>query len=69
MNLPMPTYVTYVVHMAIAVPMLVVEVPFGKWSHLLYRPLGIFVATVKKKRLESAGEEAGGQRPGLGGLG
>ena len=49
MNLPMPTYVTYVVHMAIAVPMLVVEVPFGKWSHLLYRPLGIFVATVRKK--------------------
>jgi ferredoxin len=58
MNLPMPTYVTYVVHMAIAVPMLVVEVPFGKWSHLLYRPLGIFVATVKRKALESASEEA-----------
>jgi nitrate reductase gamma subunit len=57
MNLPMPTYVTYVVHMAIAVPMLVVEVPFGKWSHLLYRPLGIFVATVRKKAIESAGEE------------
>ena len=47
-NLPMPTYVTYIVHMAIAVPMLVVEVPFGKWSHLLYRPLAIYVATVKK---------------------
>ncbi len=57
-NLPMPTYVTYVVHMAIAVPMLVVEVPFGKWSHLLYRPLAIFVATVKKTALESSGEEA-----------
>jgi nitrate reductase gamma subunit len=57
MNQPMPTYVTYVVHMAVAVPMLIVEVPFGKWSHLLYRPLGIFVATVKRKALESAGEQ------------
>jgi nitrate reductase gamma subunit len=65
LNLPMPTYVTYVVHMAIAVPMLVVEVPFGKWSHLLYRPLGIFVATVKKKALESAGAEAAVAGPAL----
>ena len=43
-NLAMPTYVMYTVHMAIAVPMLVVEVPFGKWAHLLYRPLAIYVA-------------------------
>ncbi len=48
----MPTYVLYVVHLAIAVPMLVVEVPFGKWAHLLYRPLAIYVAAVKKSALE-----------------
>ena len=65
LNLPMPTYVTYVVHMAIAVPMLVVEVPFGKWSHLLYRPLGIFVATVKRKARESASAEATVAGPAL----
>ena len=47
MDRPMPTYVLYVVHLAIAVPMLVVEVPFGKWAHLLYRPLAIFVAAVR----------------------
>jgi Na+-translocating ferredoxin:NAD+ oxidoreductase RnfA subunit len=64
-NLPMATYVTYVVHMAIAVPMLVVEVPFGKWSHLLYRPLGIFVAAVQKKALESASEAAAIAGPAL----
>ena len=40
-NRAMPTYVLYMVHLAIAVPMLVVEVPFGKWAHLLYRPLAI----------------------------
>lgn len=58
LNLPMPTYVTYTVHMAIAVPMLVVEVPFGKWSHLLYRPLGIFIAAVEKDAKESSGVPA-----------
>jgi ferredoxin len=46
MNLPMATYVTYMVHLMIAVPMLVVEVPFGKWAHLVYRPLAIYVAAV-----------------------
>jgi len=46
---PMGTYVMYVIHLAIAVPMLVIEVPFGKWSHLFYRPLAIFLAAVKEK--------------------
>jgi Fe-S oxidoreductase len=46
---PMGTYVIYVIHLAIAVPMLVIEVPFGKWSHLFYRPLAVFLATVKEK--------------------
>jgi nitrate reductase gamma subunit len=52
MNLAMPTYVTYMVHMSIAVPMLVVEVPFGKWAHLLYRPLAIYVAAARRKASE-----------------
>jgi Fe-S oxidoreductase len=46
---PMGTYVMYVIHLAVAVPMLVIEVPFGKWSHLFYRPLALFLATVKEK--------------------
>lgn len=46
---PMGTYVMYVIHLAVAVPMLVIEVPFGKWSHLFYRPLAVFLATVKEK--------------------
>lgn len=51
---PMGTYVMYVIHLAIAVPMLVIEVPFGKWSHLFYRPLAIFLATVKEKATEGS---------------
>jgi len=46
---PMGTYVMYVIHLAVAVPMLVVEVPFGKWSHLFYRPLAVFLTKVKEK--------------------
>lgn len=37
-----PTYYTYVIHLAILVPMLIVEVPFSKWSHIAYRPLAIY---------------------------
>jgi quinone-modifying oxidoreductase subunit QmoC len=51
---PMGTYVIYVSHLAIAVPMLVIEVPFGKWSHLFYRPLAIFLTTLKAKALRDS---------------
>ncbi len=51
---PMGTYVMYVIHLAVAVPMLIIEVPFGKWSHLFYRPLAIFLATVREKALKDS---------------
>jgi len=46
---PLMTYFTYVVHLAIAVGMLCIMLPFGKLSHLFYRPLAIFLTTVKEK--------------------
>jgi heterodisulfide reductase subunit C len=49
MGLPLPTYLMYVTHLAILVPMLVLEVPFGKWSHLAYRPFAIYFQAVKEK--------------------
>lgn len=36
------TYYTYVIHMMVLVPMLMIEVPFSKWSHLAYRPFAIY---------------------------
>jgi ferredoxin len=45
---PIATYVAYVIHLSIAVPMLVVEVPFGKWAHLFYRPLALYLTSVKE---------------------
>ena len=52
-DLPRPTYIMYVVHLMIAVPMLVIEVPFGKWAHLVYRPLARYLVAVREEaRLE-----------------
>jgi len=53
MNWPLSTYYMYVIHLAIAVPMLVVEVPFMKWAHLMYRPLALYLLAVKKKAREA----------------
>ena len=55
LDLPWPTYIMYVVHLMIAVPMLVIEVPFGKWAHLAYRPLAQYLVAVREAgRLEQA---------------
>jgi len=34
------------------VAMLAVEVPFGKWAHMLYRPLAIYLQAVKERTLQ-----------------
>ncbi|MDH5742805.1 MAG: 4Fe-4S dicluster domain-containing protein [Candidatus Aminicenantes bacterium] len=52
MGLPLATYYMYAVHLVIAVAMLAVEVPFGKWAHLLYRPLAIYFQNVRDRALE-----------------
>jgi len=31
----------------VLVPMLTIEVPFSKWSHLAYRPFAIFFSKIK----------------------
>jgi len=46
---PVPTYAIYIVHMMVAIPMLVLEVPFAKWAHLAYRPLVLYLLKVKEK--------------------
>ena len=45
-GLPSATYITYVIHMMILVPMLMIEVPFSKWSHLAYRPFAIYFSSI-----------------------
>jgi ferredoxin len=54
LDLPWPTYVLYVVHLMIAVPMLAIEVPFGKWQHLAFRPMAQYLAAVHGAARQSA---------------
>lgn len=56
-GLPLATYTTYVIHLAILVPMLTLEVPFGKWSHLAYRPLAVYFDAVRQRARVMAAEK------------
>ena len=47
----MACHFTYAIHLAIAVPLVVVELPFGKWAHTIYRPLAIYFQSVKERAL------------------
>lgn len=46
---PIATYTIYAIHVGIVVGMLSIMLPFGKLSHLFYRPLAIFLTTLKEK--------------------
>ena len=54
LELPMATYAIYVIHLMIAVPMLVLEVPFAKWTHQLYRPLVLYLTRVRERALAAS---------------
>jgi hypothetical protein len=36
----------------IAVPLLVIELPFGKWTHMIYRPLAISLQSKQERTLQ-----------------
>jgi ferredoxin len=48
----------YALHIVIATPMLLVEMSFGRWSHMVYRPLALYFIAVRQKtaRLAPAAE-------------
>jgi ferredoxin len=50
-GMPVATYYSYIIHMAVLVPMLCVEVPFSKWSHLAYRPFAIYFSELRKSAM------------------
>ncbi|MGZ4814689.1 MAG: 4Fe-4S dicluster domain-containing protein [Terriglobales bacterium] len=39
----------YAAHIIIATPMLLVEMSFGKWSHMVYRPLARYLLAVRER--------------------
>jgi nitrate reductase gamma subunit len=46
---PLPTYGIYTIHVMAAIAMLDVEVGVGKWAHLFYRPLAIYLEGIKSR--------------------
>jgi quinone-modifying oxidoreductase subunit QmoC len=46
--MPLATYVTFTIHLTIVVPLLA-EVPFGKWTHLAYRPFALYFTQLKRE--------------------
>jgi quinone-modifying oxidoreductase subunit QmoC len=48
LKMPLATYVTFTIHLTIVVPLLA-EVPFGKWTHLAYRPFALYFTQLKRE--------------------
>ena len=51
-GMELATHYTYAVHMIIIVPMLIIEIPFGKWSHGLYRSLALYFYRIQENALQ-----------------
>ncbi|MBN2399962.1 MAG: 4Fe-4S dicluster domain-containing protein [Candidatus Aminicenantes bacterium] len=56
---PVAANLVYIMHMMGVVPMLVLEVPFSKWSHLAYRPLAMYLAAVQRDALLGRSSQGG----------
>jgi len=46
----------YALHIMIVTPMLLVEMAFGKWAHMLYRPLALYFLAVRERAARQAPE-------------
>jgi hypothetical protein len=49
----------YALHVVIATPMLVIEMSFGKWAHMIYRPLALYLQAVKTRAEEQTPAQEG----------
>lgn len=47
----------YALHVIIATPMLLIEMSFGKWSHMVYRPLALYFLAVRERSGQQAPAE------------
>jgi hypothetical protein len=50
-GLRLASHYAYIFHLVVAVPMLIIELPFGRWSHMIFRPLAIYFQSVKEKAI------------------
>lgn len=49
-----PTYIIYVIHVLVMAAMLDTEVGIGKWMHMMYRPLAMYLEAVKAKAAQQS---------------
>jgi quinone-modifying oxidoreductase, subunit QmoC len=49
MQLPIPVYYMYVIHLMVMLPLYVTVGPMGKWSHMYYRPLAVYFQAVMER--------------------
>ncbi len=56
-GLALACHFMYALHVIIATPMLVVEMPFGNWAHMIYRPLALYFEAVKERAAQRAPAE------------
>ncbi len=52
LGFPLATYYMYAFHLIIAFSWLVIIIPFGKWTHLLYRSLAVYFQSIKDKAIQ-----------------
>ena len=53
-GLELSCHFAYALHIIFATPMLVIEMSFGKWSHMVYRPLALYFLAVREKAMQHA---------------
>jgi len=46
---PLACHYVYAMHIIVATPMLVIEMSFGKWAHMVYRPLALYFLAVRDR--------------------
>ncbi len=51
-GLPLWSADLYAAHMVVVVPLLLVEMPFGKWAHTFYQPLAAYFEALKREALK-----------------
>lgn len=57
LSMPLETYIAFTVHLSFVVPLLALEVPFAKWSHLAYRPFAAYFTAVRGMNVPTIGAE------------
>ena len=56
-NAPLVGFYMYLIHLMVAIPMLMIEVPFSKWAHLAYRPVAVYFTRIKEKAIQLQQQE------------